>query len=78
MENQTKIIEAIAEHLTLPLADIDMEADLKDDMGLNPAEVADLLEHLSRTFNIIFDGSDILQIHTVGELVEMVEDKLLE
>ncbi len=78
MVNQQEIIDAIAENLTLQAADIDLEASLKDDMGLNPVEIADLLEGLSRKFNIIFEPSEPGQIQTIGDLVELVEDKLLE
>lgn len=78
MSNQQQIIEAIAEGLTLPPADIDLEASLKDDMGLNPVEVADLFDSLSRKFNIIFDATETSQVKTTGDLVELVEDKLLE
>lgn len=78
MSNQQQIIEAIAEGLTLPPADIDLEASLKDDLGLNPVEIADLLDNLNRKFNIVFDLSETGQVKTIGDLVELIEDKLLE
>lgn len=78
MTDQKQIVEAIAEDLALPAADIDMEASLQSDLGLNPVEVADLFESLSVRFNVIFEQSDTHQVQTVGDLVEMVEDKLLE
>lgn len=78
MGDQQKIIEAIAEHLALPVADIDRESSLKDDLGLNPVEIADLFENLSRRFHFVFDLGETEQIQTVGDLIEMVEDKLLE
>lgn len=78
MADQQQIIEAIAENLALPAADLDMDASFQDDLGLNPVEVADLLAELSQKFNIIFDHSELTQIKTVGDLVVMIEDKLLE
>ncbi len=78
MSNQQQIIEAIAESLTLPPADMDLEASFKDDMGLNPVEVADLFDNLSHKFNIIIDPSETGQIKTIGDLVELIEDKMLE
>lgn len=78
MTDQKQIIEAIAENLTLPVADIDPEAHLKNDLGLNPVEMADLLDSLSQKFSIIFEPSEIEQIQTVGDLIELIEDKLLE
>lgn len=78
MSNQQQIIEAIAEGLTLPPADMDLEASFKDDLGLNPVEVADLFDGLSRKFKIIIDPSETGQVKTIGDLVELIEDKLLE
>lgn len=78
MSDQKKIIEAIAENLGLPVADIDLESHLQDDLGLNPVEIADLLGSLSDTFNIVFEASEPSQVKTVGDLIELVEDKLLE
>lgn len=75
---QQQIIEAIADNLILQAADIDMDASLKDDLGLNPVEMADLLGHLSRHFHIVFDPSEIEGLDTVSDLVELIEDKLLD
>lgn len=78
MADQQEIAEAIAESLTLPVADIDPQSHLKDDLGLNLVEISDLLGNLSRKFHIIFDSSDTEQIKTVNDLIEVIEDKLLE
>lgn len=78
MSDQKKITEKIAEYLSLQMADLDSEAHLIDDLGLNPAEMADLLDHLSQNFGIIFDSTEISQIETVRDLVDLTEDKLLE
>lgn len=78
MSSQQQIIEAIADNLALPAGDIDLEASLKDDLGLNPVEIADLLQYLTQQFNLHFDPPEIESLRTVGNLVEMVEDKLLD
>lgn len=78
MATDQEIIEAIGDILTLPAADIDTESHLQEDLGLNPVEIADLFSGLAERFNIFFDPSEIAQTKTVGSLVELVEDKLLE
>ncbi len=78
MSDQKKIIEAIAEILGLPVADIDVESHFQDDLGLNPIEIADLLGNLTDKFNIVFDPSEPGQVKTVADLTELIEDKLLE
>ncbi len=78
MANQQDIIEAIADQLTLPVADVDLDASLQTDLGLNPIEIADLLNSLASRFNIIFEPGETERMETVGNLVELIEDKLLE
>ncbi len=78
MIDQKKIIEAIAEQLALPVADIDPESSLQDDLGLNPVEIADLLHSMADTFEIVFDAGEPEHIKTVGDLIETIEDKLLD
>lgn len=78
MATQQEIIEAIAENLTLPPADIDLEFSLQDDLGLNPLQVADLFHHLSGRFSVVIDTGDVEQTKTIGDLIELIEDKLLE
>ncbi len=75
---QKEIIEAIAEELTLPVTDVDLDSDLSDDLGLNRVEIADLFTSLSKRFTIIFDPREMEDIETVGDLVDLIEDKLLE
>lgn len=78
MASQKEIIEAIAEILTLPPADLDMEASFSDDLGLNPVEIADLFHNLAARFQITFDPAEIETIKTISDLVLLIEDKLLE
>lgn len=77
-DQQQQIIEAIAESLALPIADIDLHASLQDDLGLNPIQIADLLHYLANRFTIIFDPTETQQIRTVSNLIDLIEDKLLE
>lgn len=78
MANQKEIIEAVAEILTLPAGDIDMEAGLSEDLGLNPVEVADLFHSLADKFQLNFESMEIETVKTVGDLVLLIEDKLLD
>lgn len=78
MSDQKKILEKIAEYLALQTSDLDPDAHLIDDLGLNSAEIADLLDYLSQNFGIPFDSQEASQAKTIGELVDLTEDKLLE
>ncbi|RJP46023.1 MAG: acyl carrier protein [Armatimonadetes bacterium] len=77
-DEQQQIIESIAEILTLPATDLDMESGLQDDLGLNAVEKADLLEGLVSKFGIVFEPGETSQLQTIGDLVRIIEDKMLE
>lgn len=78
MANDKEIIQAIAEHLTLSPEDIDKEANLREDLSLGLIELNDLLNALALKFDIIFNPEDIENLHTVEDLVSLVEDNLIE
>jgi acyl carrier protein len=78
MATQKEIIEAIADILALPPGDIDPRAHIQDDMGLNPVEKADLLHNLAAKFKIVFVPGESETIETIGDVVDLIEDKLLE
>ncbi len=76
--DEKAIFLAIAEHLGLSIEDIDRHALLRDDLGLGPIELNDLLHDLSAKFNVTFDPSEIDSLQKVEDLIVMVEDNLLE
>lgn len=78
MKTQAEILEEIAKHLGVTPQDIDLHASLKDDLGLGPIEISDLLHALSTKFQINFDPSETESMETVNDLVVMIEDLLLE
>lgn len=78
MTDQKEIIQAIADHLGIIPEDIDKEASLKDDLDLGPIELNDLLNYLAHKFDITFSQEDTEELNTVGDLVLLVEDNLIE
>lgn len=78
MANEKDIIQAIAEHLTLAPEDVEKDAGLREDLSLGPIELNDLLNVLATKFDITFNPEDIEDLHTVEDLVSLVEDNLIE
>lgn len=74
---ETDTIQAIADHLGLSPKDLDKEASLRDDLGLGPVELTDLLNYLSSKFDIVFDPEDISNLETLEDLLALVEDNSL-
>lgn len=72
------IIKAIAEHLGLSPEDLDRQASLRDELGLGPIELNDLISALSQKFKIRFEPSEVAHLQKVEDLVVLVEDNLLD
>lgn len=77
MTTQTEMIKAIAEHLGLNPEDLDRNTLLKEELGLDPIGLNDLLLDISGKFNISFDPQDAENLHKVEDLLLLVEDNLL-
>lgn len=77
-EKEKEILQAIAEGLGLSSEDMDRNTLLREDLGLGPIELNDLLNNLSQKFSITFDPSDVDSLKKVDDLIVLVEDNLLD
>lgn len=75
---ETQIIQAIAEHLGLSPEDLDRQALLRENLGLGLIELNDLLSDLSQRFNVEFDPEEVEHLRSVGDLIVLIEDNLIE
>lgn len=71
---QAEILQAVAENLNLSLADIDRHNDLREDLGLGPIELNDLITYLAGRFSVTFDPEDVANLQTVEDLIVLIED----
>lgn len=72
------IIKTIAEHLVVSPEDIDRQALLREELGLGPLELNDLISFIAKKFNVVFDPSEIQDIKTIEDLINLTEDSLLD
>lgn len=78
MNNEIQIIKTIAEHIGLAPEDLDRHSSLRDDLNLGPIEINDLLTNLAGEFNISFDADQVENLQTVGDLIVLIEDNLID
>lgn len=78
MSQETEIIQAIAEHLGLSPEDVDRHALLRDELGLGPIELNDLLSDLSQKFDVSFDPEEVEQVKSINDLIILIEDNLID
>ena len=68
-----KFVELLVEELQIDPADITMEAELSNDLGINSIELADLVMICEDKFGITIDDDDIRKFTTVGDVVAYLE-----
>ncbi len=72
------ILQAIADHLGLSLEDIDRNGLLREELGLGPIELNDLLNYLSQKFSVTIEPADVDSLQSIEDLIVLIEDNLLE
>ena len=68
-----KFVELLVDELQIDPADISMEAELSNDLGINSIELADLVMTCEDKFGITIDDDDIRKFTTVGDVVAYLE-----
>lgn len=70
-----KIAALMAEELAIPQDKITAEARLKEDLGVNSIDFAELVMQLEEELDIETDSDELRGIKTVGDLVAYLEAK---
>lgn len=68
-----KFVRLLVDELQIDEADITMDAELSNDLGINSIELADLVMQCEDTFGIEIQDDDIRKFTTVGDVVEFLE-----
>ncbi|HXJ80959.1 MAG TPA: acyl carrier protein [Candidatus Methylomirabilis sp.] len=72
----TRIRTALAEHLKRDVSKVQLQDDLKKDLGLDSLAMIELLFKIEETFDLEIPNDDLSQITTVGDVVAYVEHRL--
>ena len=68
-----KFVDLLVEELQIDPADITMDAELSNDLGINSIELADLVMICEEKFGITIDDEEIRKFTTVGDVVAYLE-----
>ena len=68
-----KFVKLLVEELQIDESEIDMDAELSNDLGINSIELADLVMQCEETFGIEIQDDDIRQFTTVRDVVTYLE-----
>lgn len=72
----TRIRTALAEHLKRDVSKIQLQSDLRKDLGLDSLAMIELLFKIEETFDLEIPNDDLSQITTVGDVITYVEQRL--
>ena len=69
-----KVKEVLVEELQIKEADITLEAELVNDLGINSLELADLIMVFEEQFDLEISENDIRKFLTVGDIVNYLTE----
>lgn len=72
----TRIRVALAEHLKRDVSKVQLQDDLKKDLGLDSLAMIELLFKIEEAFDLEIPNDDLSQITTVGDVITYVEHRL--
>jgi acyl carrier protein len=78
-EKQGEVLEAMKERLAergIEADDVTMESKLSDDLGLDSLDTVEVTLGLEEKFGIDIDDSELEDVETVGDAVNLIEKKI--
>lgn len=69
-----KLREIMTQYVEIDADDITEDKRLIEDLGFNSYDFMSLLGELEEEFGVTIDESDVMDIHTVGEVIEYLEN----
>ncbi len=71
-----RIKKILVDDLHVEAAEITMEAELINDLGINSLELADLICACEEEFNLEINDDDLREFITVGDVVKYLEENV--
>ncbi len=72
MEMVNEFKEIIAQYCNVPAEDMTEDMNLREDLGLSSLDFMSFLGELEDTYDIEIDLDEAINVHTIGEAVEMM------
>ncbi len=76
MELFAEIKNMIVNAFALEEEAVVLEAHLQDDLGADSLAIMNLAEAIAKRYRIEIQGEDLIELDSVGELVELVKSKV--
>lgn len=73
---QKKIINVIADQLSLRAGDIGPHSNFVDDLGADSLDIVELIMEMEEEFDIEIPDEDVEKMLTVGDVIDYIEKNL--
>mgnify|MGYP003312127076 CR=1 FL=1 len=70
-----KFVSLLVEELQIDPAEITMEAELSNDLGINSIELANLIMECEERFDITIEDEDLHKLVTGGDVAKYIEEQ---
>lgn len=70
-----QVKEVLVDAVNVDANDITLEANLKEDLGVDSLAAVELVLELESTFDITVDDAELMTLKTVNDIVNLVETK---
>ncbi|HEY8435628.1 MAG TPA: acyl carrier protein [Haloplasmataceae bacterium] len=71
-----KVQAIIADKLGVDLSSVTLESDLQKDFGADSLDAVEIIMAVEDEFDLAIDDEELLDIRTVGDIVEQIEKRL--
>ena len=78
MDNVAELKNLVAKYSDVAAEDITEDMSLRDDLGLSSLDFMTLLGDLEDTFDVEIDPDRAVQLNTIGEAIEMMNELMEE
>ncbi len=75
MSTIDKIAKLIAEQLNKPVEEITADKEIVKDLGADSLDVVEMLMSLEEEYGITIPDEDAVNVKTVGDIVNLIENK---
>ena len=68
-----RIIEIIAERLSLDVDDVTLDSDVTGDLGADSLDIVQITDDIERCFGIEVSDEDVMSVKTVADILDYLE-----
>lgn len=72
----SRVKKLIADHLYVSEKECTDDAHIMDDLGADSLDKIDLMMQLEKEFNRSFNDEDFEKLHTVGQIIAYIEERV--